>query len=188
LKVTPTNPRIEKLHSFLSLSSYSGKANEENPIVKANLISRESLSEVIQASDGEICTALNSLETIEINGFPYLSFSLIFIALGFLRLVDRNALREMTANLLDTIMENRWNIDHITDRMCLDAMDGSTDEYLLYSALNALSLSRSSISDGVWKLDYGLVSRSVAKKLFRTRLITSREVNFVLNSNLILFS
>jgi hypothetical protein len=74
LKVTPTNPRIEKLHSFLSLSSYSGKVNEENPTVQAHLISRSSLSEVIQASDEEINTALNSLETIEINGFlPHLT-------------------------------------------------------------------------------------------------------------------
>lgn len=95
---------------------------------------------------------------------------------GFLRLVDKDALREMTANLLDTIMENRWEIDHITDRMCFNVMDESTDEYLLYSALNSLSLSKSSVSDGVWKLDYGLVSRSVAKKLFRTRLTSSREV------------
>jgi hypothetical protein len=95
---------------------------------------------------------------------------------GFLRLVDKNALREMIAYLLETIMENRWEIDHITDRMCLDVMDESTDEYLLHSALNALSLSRSPTSDGVWKLDYGLVSRFVAKKLFRTRLTTLGEV------------
>lgn len=69
LKVTPTTPRIEKLHSFLSLSSYYGKVNETNPVVQANLISRSSLQEVIQASDEEISTALSSLETIEIDGF-----------------------------------------------------------------------------------------------------------------------
>ena len=79
LKVTPTTPRIEKLHSFLSLSSYSGKVNETNPVVQANLISRSSLSEVIQASDEEISTALSSLETIEIDGFHLsLAFLIVF--------------------------------------------------------------------------------------------------------------
>jgi hypothetical protein len=102
--------------------------------------------------------------------------TLTYDFLGFLRLVDRTALREMIANLLDTIMENQWDLNHITSDMCLSSMEEATDQYLLYSALNALSSSRSPITEGLWKLDYRLVSRNVAQKLFRSRLLTMKEV------------
>lgn len=84
----------------------------------------------------------------------------------------------MSSHLLDTIMENRWDIGQVTLQMCIASMDSSVDKYLLQSALNSLSSSKSPVSEEVWQLDYGLVSKTIAKKLFRTRLSTQREVFF----------
>jgi hypothetical protein len=60
------------------LSAYSGQNNERNPVVQSNLLTRSALHEMVQASDEEIELALNSLETIEINGwFLQRQYSLI---------------------------------------------------------------------------------------------------------------
>lgn len=69
--MSPTLPRLDQLKQLLTLSAYSGTDNEENPVVKSNLITRVSLPQLIQASDDEINSALNSLNTIEINGLSF---------------------------------------------------------------------------------------------------------------------
>lgn len=163
------------MKNLLALSAYSGKENEENPQVKLNLLKRNELPKLIQASDDEIQTTLAALNIIEINGQQFFHSFFKFLIPGYIRLVDEKALQDMSSYLLDTIMENRWDIGNITFQMCLDSMDPTIDIYLLRSSLNSLSSSNTDI-EGVWKLDYGLVSRNIARKLFRTRLLTQREV------------
>lgn len=71
--------------------------------------------------------------------------------------------------------------------MCFQEMGHDIDEYLLISSLNSLSQTSSPISIEnnimTWCLDLKLVARSVARKLFRSRFIETRDVR----SNTILY-
>ena len=64
----------------MSSTAYSGLDNDEKyKTYQSKLITRKQIKETIQASEEELTEALFKLKTIEIN--------------GFIRLIDKNALR-----------------------------------------------------------------------------------------------
>ena len=92
-------------------------------------------------------------------------------------MVDPSALRDTISQLVDTIMENRWDIESISLSDCAEQLPG-VDLQMLRCALQALSADSEVCSgDGsTWNLDFRSISRSVASKLFAQRLADTGEV------------
>mmetsp|Transcript_26260 Transcript_26260/g.38928 ORF Transcript_26260/g.38928 Transcript_26260/m.38928 type:complete len:403 (+) Transcript_26260:57-1265(+) len=156
-EVVPTPPRLEKLEQWLKSTAYTGKSvDEESTYVKSNLVKMSDIRNRIQASDAELDDALRSMGASEID--------------GYVRVVDKQALQDVVGQILDTVMEQRWSLDNITVQACLEQMSG-VDERILVHALRCLSGKRYDQEDPIkWQLDHKQVARSVAQKLFRTRL------------------
>jgi hypothetical protein len=93
-------------------------------------------------------------------------------------MVDRSVVRDVSSQLVDTIMENRWRLDQISLRECAAQLSG-VDEHILRYTLGTLSAQDGGGTAGedVWALDYASIARSVAQKLFRQRLADLGEVS-----------
>lgn len=96
-------------------------------------------------------------------------------------MVDRSVLRDVSSQLVDTIMENRWSLNHISQHECAAQLSG-VDEHILLHTLRTLAAPEGEGVPGKdeWRLDYVSIARSVAQKMFRRRLAETGEVRCLL--------
>jgi hypothetical protein len=135
-------------------SEYGGViAEQEFPPDAANLYTRAQLESIILASSNEIDSGLASLSAVEIN--------------GYIRILSRKAVLEVVQTIVDTIIENDWDIQNIDMNLIRQQKELSTmDNVILEKALLSLSSSR----DGsTWQLSFPLIAKATAHNLFSSQ-------------------
>lgn len=85
--------------------------------------------------------------------------------LGFLRIVDRAALKDMIRLVLDTLLEHAWPLSGIShDRITQElVVQGDADGSMLECALKALGGER---EGDIWRLESRAVAQEVARRVF----------------------
>lgn len=169
LKIIP--PRIERIREMLKLSAFDGtETGTENHVDKSCLLSYDDLRSEIQASDNEFSDILFSLGVVELR--------------GKMRLLSKTAIAETTKQLIYTIIEKGWDINHINQRMCEKSIP-DTDPVLLAFSLKTLSskISTKSMGDGTlepgsWVLDKDAISKATAHNLFQSQSDPSTVISF----------
>ena len=170
LKSAP--PRTERVSELLRRAEYHGVASEEAEADAAEtdpsapLLTYSELRAEVQASDEEFAASLFALGVVELR--------------GKMRLLSKTAVREVTRDLIDTLMERGWPIDRVDHQECLVAMPG-TDPVLLEFALKTLgtpdsnnsSSSSSSSGSSLWSLSREAVCQATAHILFNAQAVPS---------------
>ena len=140
-------PRIDQIECLLRPTQYNGaEAEAEAPPSAALLLTRRELETRVQASATELQAALRDAGVLEIA--------------GHMRLVSGVALRETSRNLLDTVMENGWDMGALIEAECSRATQ--IDPVLLRHALGLLGEE----DGGRWRLHADKVGRVTAHVLF----------------------
>lgn len=93
---------------------------------------------------------------------------------GFIRMVDRSALREASQLLLDTVLEHGWDPSCLSLALCIQHLGTECDSRMLQFALQHLGgraeggRGNDSGGDGdTWHLDPRAVAREAAHIIFR---------------------
>lgn len=162
-------PRIEKIKELCP--QYNGiEAEIENRFDECRLLSYSELRHQIQASDAEYSIALFKLAVVELH--------------GKMRLLSKVAIRESTRYLLFTIMEQKWNIKHIDEDLCVRHIP-EIDPILLNFSLR--SLGEKSNTDGMeavggvyWVLDQDMISKATAHIQFNRQSDPTAVRKFIL--------
>jgi len=160
-EIRSTAPRLEQVEQLLRPAQYDGaEAEAENPVAPSSLLTLSELQERVQASQEELAAALQSHGVVEMD--------------GKLRIVSRAALREVSRNLLDTVIEHGWPLTGLELDKCSAAMN--VDAMLLRFTLAKMgseappepagTSSSSSSSSSRWNLDKEAVARVTAHGLF----------------------
>ena len=161
-EVKPTAPRLEQIEVLLLPTQYNGAEDEaENPPAPALLLSRSELLSKVQASRGEVESALHALGVVEMD--------------GKMRLVSKAAVREVARNLLDTIMENGWSVDKLDGNLCSAAMTGVDPVMLTHtlSTLGSVEGGEGSSDSNTWRLSADAVAKVSAHGLFLAHVATT---------------
>ena len=109
-EIRSTAPRLEQVEQLLRPAQYDGAdAEAENPVAPSSLLTLSELQERVQASQEELAAALQSHGVVEMD--------------GKLRIVSRAALREVSRNLLDTVIEHGWPLTGLELDKCSAAMN-----------------------------------------------------------------
>jgi hypothetical protein len=156
LKSAPA--RTERVAELLRRAEYHGAASEEAGADAGDpsaWLSYDELRAEVQASDEEFAASLFALGVVELR--------------GKMRLLSKTAVREVTRDLIDTLMERGWPIDRVDHQQCLAAMPG-TDPVLLEFALKTLG---TLIDSGVWALSREAVCQATAHILFNAQAVPS---------------
>jgi len=159
--------KVNQLEGLLRKSQYKyGETQEEKDKLFEDgiLLTRKQVMESVQASEQELEAAFITYAVVELG--------------GFMRILSKVTLRDVTRNLLDEIIENDWKIDNIEQDKCTFAMR-ETDESLVILTLSRLgekatneqnSNSHSETRGPVWCLDYDKVAKISAHILFQNHL------------------
>ena len=146
-----TNPRLNQVKDILKPSEY--RSDDTSLLTSLNpveTIDRESLFNKVQASTSEISSSLTEFGVVEVN--------------NVMRLIAPAKYRETERYLLDTILENSWQLDHIDEQnMCKHAPHLEKD--LLRLVLNRLG-TQSSSDENMWILNFDNVAKACAHDLF----------------------
>jgi Sister chromatid cohesion protein Dcc1 len=156
------SPRIEKICEMLKLSLFDGTdTGTENQVDASCLLSYDDLRNEIQASDSEFSDILFSLGVVELS--------------GKMRLLSKTAIAETTKQLIYTIIEKGWDINHISQNLCESSIP-QTDPVLLAFTLKTLcsktcskSLNDGAQEPGYWALDKDTISKATAHNLFKSQ-------------------
>lgn len=153
LKVIPG--RVEELKALLEPSQYNGSNDSSDP---SKHLSLDDIERSVQASKKEISAALNALGVVELN--------------GKMRMVSKYASIDITTTILDTIIENNWNIESIDEQALLQQLPGDSGRIIVRHVLSQLGTeidntsTSSSITSSTWKLDKRKLLRASAHLVF----------------------
>ncbi|OZJ04854.1 hypothetical protein BZG36_02597 [Bifiguratus adelaidae] len=98
LEVSACPPRLERLQYILKQSQYSGPENEAS-ISQDALMTLETLTNMIQASEGEIKAELEGLGAFELH--------------GYWRIVDETYMLQLVSLICNNAVANGYSLDHI---------------------------------------------------------------------------
>jgi hypothetical protein len=93
------SPRINQIRTALQSAEYITN-DTGNSITKTTFLGN------VQASENEINSALERMGVVEVNG----NYQIISV----------QTFREVIRTILDTILENCWNLDQINEVQCLN--------------------------------------------------------------------
>ena len=155
-------PRMERISEMLKHSLFDGSdTGSENQVDASCLLSYDDLRNEIQASDREFSNVLFSLGVVELR--------------GKMRLLSKTAIAETTKQLIYTIIEKGWDIDHVSQKLCESSIP-QTDPVLLAFSLKTLcsktcskAQDEGTLEPGYWVLDKDTISKATAHNLFQSQ-------------------
>mmetsp|Transcript_10093 Transcript_10093/g.10183 ORF Transcript_10093/g.10183 Transcript_10093/m.10183 type:complete len:378 (+) Transcript_10093:108-1241(+) len=156
-ELTASFPRIHRINDLLKPTIYRGANNDvEFPPNPDQLYKYLELRSRISASEKELNVALSELHVTEIN--------------GYCRILDQITLYETYKELIDTIIEEKWQIESIPNALMVGerAACSGLDPVFLHHALSTLG----TCVNELWKLDSDEISKIVAHILFQERVCT----------------
>ena len=158
-EIKPIAGHISRIKELLETHQYEGEENEGSKDVNL-FLSREQLWQQVQASDQEMESALLRLGVVHLR--------------GYMRMLSPTAAAAISRDLLDTAIVGGWDMNNVSENVCMDAMPG-IDSVLLRYVLSTLGKLKDS-SDGsdststsIWELESDKVARKTAHMLFSNR-------------------
>lgn len=162
------------MFSLLLPTQYDGP-NNSKLLSHTDLLTKPQIERILLASNDEIDEALLKLNVVELN--------------GYLRMLSSDVLSETIRLLLDTIIENNWNIENIDQIECISQLSSpkislgsdtandtfsyndidntsSIDDVFILHALGKLG---NYLGNNKWKLNEISVAKYTADILFRYR-------------------
>ena len=128
------------------------------PPNKDLLLTKSDIYEKIQASEEEINEILKSINILEIN--------------GYIRMLDIEYMYEAYKEIIDTIIENKWDIEltYPLDFIYDIIYQSNKDDQLIYFLLKTLGKIDSKNN---WRMNINEISKVIAHILFRERIKTN---------------
>lgn len=162
-----TNPRLSQIKDVLKFSEYcSGESSLLKSQSRVETFDKATLFSKVQASSSEISSALTEFGVVEVN--------------NLMKLITPVRHREAERFLLDTILENSWQLDGI-DAVKVYKLAPHIDDILLQLVFSRLG-EKSNIDANIWILDFDKVAKACAHDLFIH--YTSGNSNKVRNSTI----
>lgn len=153
LKMIPA--KISRVSELLKNTEYNGIEHEAS--IDTNLLlTPQELREQIQASDIEYANAIKSLGVVKLN--------------DKMRIINSVVIRELIRYVCDTIMENSWDINHLSFHQLYSKMN-EVNESLLLHTLSLVGEKKNSSSDdnqAFWVLNRSLLATQTARYIFET--------------------
>jgi hypothetical protein len=143
---------------LLKNSIYNGE-NEE--MIHRKLLTYDEFLSQIPASDVEIQMLMKKEGIIEMD--------------GYMRIISKKYCLQTSIVLIDTIMINDWNIDHIDEEECKRELADVNPIILKF----VLQQCGDEISTGIWSLNNDHIARITAHNIFSS---DSRKVSMIVNS------
>ena len=172
-EVKPIKGRVDQIKSLLEPNQYYGKAEEaetaeaaagggmpqeyipgDDEVEDVPLMTKQEMVSKIQASDGELNSALFALGVVEID--------------GKMRMLSSKVISEVARELLDTVMVNGWDMAALDEDVCAQNMPTAEPVFLTY-VLSTLGSKSKDGDSNLWVLDNNLVAQKTAHILFQNR-------------------